>query len=73
MSVRYEYDVTIEGIPQVPLRTTKEGARILMQAFDDGSRACDILLKAMKGGIGFKNSLVSIKMREPVKKKKKKK
>jgi hypothetical protein len=57
----FDYAVEIQGMEQVPLRTTAEGAKMLMATFDqNGEKACEILITAMQGGIRFKSDLVTI-------------
>jgi hypothetical protein len=61
MADAFTYDVIITGMESIPLRTTKEGAKALMTAFDNGDKACDVLVNAMAEGIEFNNNLVTIR------------
>ena len=57
----FTYDVVIAGLEHIPLRTTKEGAKALLTAFDNGDKACEVLVNAMNEGIEFNSNLVTIK------------
>jgi hypothetical protein len=61
MADAFTYDVIITGMENIPLRTTKEGAKALMTAFDNGDKACEVLVNAMAEGIEFNNNLVTIR------------
>lgn len=68
----FTYEVAITGL-DVPLRTTKAGAKALIKAFDQGDEASEILVRAMNNGISFKNKNIAIRMAVKPKKAKTKK
>lgn len=57
----FTYEVAINGL-DVPLRTTRAGAKALIKAFDKGEEASEILVRAMHDGISFKNKNIVISM-----------
>jgi uncharacterized protein (DUF1919 family) len=68
----FTYEVAITGL-DVPLRTTRAGAKALIKAFDKGDDASEILVRAMNNGISFKNKNIAISMAAKPKKATKKK
>ena len=56
----YNYDVIINGLNGIPLRTTAKGAKALMQSFHAEPNMETLLLEAVDGGKPFKNTLISV-------------
>lgn len=56
----YNYKVVISGLDRIPLRTTSDGAKTLMQSFHDGPDMQDLLLDAVNKGKPFQNNQVSL-------------
>lgn len=60
MNEAFNYTVVIRGLDGIPLRTTAQGAKALMQSFHDEPNMEKLLLEAVDAGMPYKHNLVSI-------------
>jgi hypothetical protein len=60
MNEAFDYIVVINGLDEIPLRTTSKGAKSLMQSFHGELNMEKLLLEAVDSGKPFKNKYISV-------------